>query len=89
MAGGAELASLAAERHQELGAAFAAAHPRAAVLEQAAVEEARGRMAGRWAQWAVRALEALLVHALQVLEVIGEHAVERRVLGPARRVGAG
>ena len=89
MAGGAELALLAAERHQELGAARLAAHPREAVLEQTAVEEARGRAAGRRAPRAVRALETLLVHALQVLEVIGQHAVERRVLGLARRAGAG
>ena len=79
----------AAERHQELGAARLAAHAGEAVLQEAAVEEARGRAAGRRAQRAVRALEALLMLALQTIEVIGQHAVERRVLGPARRVGAG
>jgi len=79
----------AAERHQELGAARLAAHAGEAVLQEAAVEEARGRAAGRRAQRAVRAFEALLMHVLQALELIGQHAVERRVLGPARRVGAG
>ena len=65
VAGGAEVATLAVERDQKLGAALGAADARDPVLEQAAVEEAADRPARCRAQRAVRGLEALLVLALE------------------------
>ena len=47
------------------------------MLDQAAVEEAADRAARRRMQWAVRGLEALLVHPLERREMVGQHAVER------------
>ena len=72
-----EVAPLAAERHQELGPARAAAYAGEAVLEQAAVEQPPDRLARRRTQRPVARFEALLVHPLERREVIGQHAVER------------
>ena len=67
VARGAELATLAAERDQELGAAPGAAHAREPVLEQTAIEEPADCTACHRAQRPVRGLEPLLVHALTAL----------------------
>ena len=57
------------------------------MLEQATVEEAADCPARCRAQRTVRGLEAILVHALERVEVIGEHSIERRGLRATRRVG--
>jgi len=75
VAGGAELPPLAAERHQELGPARAAAHTREPVLQPPAVEEPPRRTPCRRTQRAMRGLEARIVHPLQCGEVVGQHPV--------------
>jgi hypothetical protein len=73
----AELAPLAAERHEELGSTLRAAHTSKPVLEQPAVQESAHGLPRRGTQRTVRRLEALFVHTLEGLEVIDEDAVQQ------------
>ena len=85
MAGGAEVAALAAEGDQELRPALLAPNPGEARFEQATVKELLDDLAHHGPPGAVAVLEALLIDAGQLFEVILEEAVERRGLGTAGR----
>ena len=83
----AEPTPLAAERHQELRPARGAPNPCEPVLQEPAVEELPHHLGHHRAQRAVRRLVALFIYARQRLEVVGEHAVERRGLRVVTRRG--
>ena len=89
MAGGAEVAALAAEGEHVLGAAIVAAHAGEAGLEDAALEEPRDDLVDDIAPSAVLALEAVFVAAAEGIEVFDQQPVERRGHRPSGAVDAG
>ena len=85
----AELPPLKGEGDEVLGPALAAAHPRVAVLEDAAVEEGVDRVLDATAPEAVAAREVLLPAPLDLV-VAGVDEVEQgRLSRPARPVECG
>jgi hypothetical protein len=88
VAGGAEKPRFATESDQELGPAVVAADAGEAALQEAAIEELLHRPPCGAPEPAVSGLELLLVHSLEVFEVIVDEAVEGALAGPARLVDA-
>ncbi len=77
----AQAPELAREGDQELMPAVRAAHPGNTLVEDAAVEVAVYRRLDAAAQIAAGVEEALFIHLDEVLEVMGQSAVEDRALG--------
>ena len=84
----AQAPELAGEGDQKLVAAVRAAHPGDALVEDAAIEVTVDRRLDVATQIAVGVEETLLIHLDEVLEMVGQSAVEDRVLGTARAIDA-